>query len=196
MNRIGLSTVVVAALAGLANAQVMTITWGVSDTGDADGVLTPGESAILTMYAAMNPGAVGFAGSIYNIGGDADWGAGSIGSYTNLVDSLATGPGDMNAGNFITGIESFQLPPFFNPSFNASNPIAVYQIVWTPADYSAKIVSFGSFDHINFDVYTDNFGSSTGYTGEVFPGLMKIIPAPASAALLGLGGLVGARRRR
>lgn len=196
MNRLCLTTVALGALAGLASAQVMTITWDITDTGDADGVITPGESAVLTMFAEMDPMQVGFAGAIYGIGGDADWQAGAIGSYQNLVDSLNTGPGTLGAGNFITNIQNFQLPPFFNPNFDASNPIALYKIVWTPADYTPKNVGFGSIDHVNFDVYTDDFGTSTGYQGDVYSGLIKVIPAPASAALLGLGGLVGVRRRR
>lgn len=196
MNRYGIAAMALCGLAGLASAQgVMTITWAASDTGDGDGVVEPGESAVMTMYAQMNPGETGFAGSIYAIGGDADWAAGTLVSYDNLLDDL-TDDGTLGAGNTITGIESFQLPPLFNPFFDASNPIALYSLVWTPADYGSRTVTFGSTNHLNFDVYTDTSGTSVAYTGEVFPGLIKVIPAPASMALLGLGGLLGVRRRR
>jgi hypothetical protein len=196
MKYVKVAAAAVLGVAGLASAQgTMTITWDVSDTGNGDGVVEPGESAVATMYAAMDPGATGFAGSIYDIAGDALWQAGTLNSYDNFLDAL-TNDGTLGAGNSITGIESFQLPPLFNPNFDASNPIALYQVVWTPADYTAALVGFGSQNHLNFDVYTDDFGTSVPYTGDVFPGIIKVIPAPASLAVLGLGGLVAGRRRR
>jgi hypothetical protein len=198
MNGYGIAAIAVCGLAGMASAQgTMTMTWSGGDTGNNNGVVEPGESAVMTMWASMDPTpAVGFAGAIYDIGGDADWGAGTIVDYVNLVDTLATGPGTLGGGNAITGIESFQLPPFFNAEYDASNPIALYSIIWTPADYVAKFVSFGSTNHVNFDVYTDDFGTSESYDGEVFSGLIKVIPAPASIALFGFGGLAAIRRRR
>ncbi len=196
MKTVKFAAAAVCGIAGLACAQgTMIITWSASDTGNGDGVVEPGESAVMTMWAEMDPGATGFAGSIYDIAGDADWAAGTVVSYDNFLDAL-TNDGTLGANNVITGIESFQLPPLFNPNFDASNPIALYQIVWTPADYTGKFVTFSSQNHLNFDVYTDDFGTSVPYNGEVFSGLIKVVPAPASLALLGLGGLVAGRRRR
>jgi hypothetical protein len=182
------------AAAGFASAQVMTLTWEASDTGNGDGVVEPGESAVMTLWAEMVPGATGFAGSIYDLSGDAMWQAGTVVDYDNLLDSL-TDDGQLQGDNSITNIESFQLPPLFNPNFDASNPIALYRVIWTPASYEGAFVTI-STSHINFDVYTDDFGTNEGYRGEVFDGLIKVVPAPASAALLGLGGLVALRRRR
>ncbi|QKK07448.1 MAG: PEP-CTERM sorting domain-containing protein [Planctomycetota bacterium] len=193
MNRFAFASCLFAA-AGLASAQgVMTITWSASDTGNGDGIVEPGESAVMTMWAEMSPGQTGFAGSIYDLNGDALWQAGTVESYENLLGEL-TDDGTLNGDNSITNIESFQLPPAFNGNFVADNPIALYRVTWTPASYDGAFVSIDS-THINFDVYTDTFGTSESYTGEVFGGLIKVVPAPSSLALLGLGGLMARRRR-
>jgi hypothetical protein len=189
--------IIVAGIAASASAQVMTMSWSVSDTGNGDGIIEAGESALLTMSAHMDPApATGYAGSIFDILGTSNWDTGSVDSYVNLIDSLATGPGTLGGNNDITGIESFQLPPFFNAEYDASNPIDIYTITWTPSDYSARDVSVGSANHANFSVYTDDFGTSAEYDGAVGGARFSVVPAPASMALLGLGGLVATRRRR
>ncbi|MDQ7014256.1 MAG: PEP-CTERM sorting domain-containing protein [Planctomycetota bacterium] len=186
--------IVVAGMAAVASAQTMTISWMVSDTGNGDGIIEPGESALLSMWAHMDPEATGFAGSIYDILGTGNFDTGTVDVYDNLLDGL-TDDGTLVAGNDITGVESFQLPPAFNGDFIADNPIELYNITWTPNDYSGRTVSGGT-NHINFDVYTDSFGTSVPYTGDVSGFSFDVVPAPASVALLGLGGLVAVRRRR
>jgi hypothetical protein len=54
-----------------------------------------------------------------------------------------------------------------------------------------------SFRETNY-VSTTNEGQATGpyYVGITGPGTINIVPAPASLALLGLGGLIAGRRRR
>ncbi len=190
------SLIAVAGIAAAASAQnTMTYSWSVSDTGNADGVIQPGEAALLTLRATMAPTpAVGFAGSIYDIIGGTNWTTGSLSNLTNLVDSLATGPGTLN-GNNIMAIEAFQLPPFFNPNYNASNPIAIYSLKWTPADYTSRTVVVTDANHLNNDVYVDTFGGNASYTGVAGSASFNVVPAPASLALLGLGGLVARRRR-
>ncbi len=186
--------IVVAGMAAVASAQTMTISWMVSDTGNGDGIIEPGESAMLSMWAAMDPGATGFAGSIYDIIGTANFDTGTVDVFDNLLDAL-TDDGTLGGNNDITGVESFQLPPLFNGEFVADNPIELYNITWTPNDYSNRTVTGGT-SHINFDVYTDDFGTSQSYAGDVSGFSFDVVPAPASVALLGLGGLVAARRRR
>ena len=185
--------IIVAGMAAAASAQVMTISWTVADSADGDPSEING-SAVLSMWASMDPGATGFAGSIYDILGDAEWAAGTVDSYDNLLDAL-TDDGTLQGNNDITGVESFQLPPLFNPFFDASNPIQLYAITWTPASYAGQSVS-GTTSHLNFDVYTDTSGTSVGYQGDVTGFRFTVAPAPASMALLGLGGLVATRRRR
>ncbi len=190
------SLIAVAGIAAAASAQgTLTYSWNVSDTGNGDGVIEPGESALLTMIGTMDPGATGFAGSIYDIVGVSNWDTGTVDAYENHLDAL-TGPGNLQGNNDILTIESFQLPPLFNPDFDASNPITLYSITWTPSDYTARTVEVGDTNHLNNDVYTDTFGTSVPYTGVSGVASFNVVPAPASMALLGLGGLIAGRRRR
>ncbi|QKK08066.1 MAG: PEP-CTERM sorting domain-containing protein [Planctomycetota bacterium] len=186
--------IAVAGMAAVASAQTMTISWTVSDTGNGDGIIEPGESALLTMSADMNPGGDGFAGSIYDIIGTGNFDTGSVDSNVNHLNEL-TDDGQLQGNNDILLVESFQLPRAFNGNFDDSNPIDLYSITWTPSDYSARNVS-GITRHVNFSVYTDSFGTSVEYTGDVSGFSFDVVPAPASMALLGLGGLVAGRRRR
>jgi len=186
--------IAVAGMAAVASAQTMHISWTVSDTGNGDGIIEPGESALLTMSAHMDPAAAGFAGSIYDILGSSNWDTGSVDSYVNSLSEL-TDDGQLQGNNDILLVESFQLPAAFNGNFVSDNPIELYNITWTPNDYSARNVS-GMTSHVNFSVYTDSFGTSVEYTGDVRGFSFDVVPAPASMALLGLGGLVAGRRRR
>lgn len=142
----------------------------------------------------MEPGGTGFAGSIYEITGNSYWQAGTVVRYDNFFDDL-TDDGTLGAGNHITGIESFQLPPLFNPNFDASNPITLYEIEFALNSYEPQIVTFTTANHLNADVYTDDIGTSVAYT-PVITGGSFWIPAPATHSLIGLAVLVGSRRRR
>ena len=192
------SLIVVAGIAAAAGAQTMTYNWSVTDDGNGDGLIEPGESAMLTLSASMDPDQSGtdggFAGSIYEILGGTNWDTGVVAVHDNLLDAL-TDDGTL-VGNDVTGIESFQLPLFFNPFFDASNPIDIYKITWTPNDYTARSVDVSDANHQNNDVYTDNFGTSIPYTAVINGANFQVVPAPASMALLGLGGFVATRRRR
>ncbi len=190
--------ILVAGLAAAASADVMTMSWTVGDTGDNDGIITDGESALLTMWASLDPGQPdgGYAGSIFDILGVSNWDTGTVTSFVNLVDSLSNGPGTLGAGNNITGIDSFQLPADFNNDWNNDDPIKIYEITWTPDNYNVRTVDLTSANHANFSVYTTASGTSVEYTGDVQAGSFRVVPAPASLALLGLGGLVAGRRRR
>ena len=191
------SMTLVAGLAAAAAAQNGTITynWTVSDTGDGNGIILPGESALLSLWAWMDPGATGFAGSIYDIKGFLNWDTGTVESAMNLVDTLGTGPGDWQGNNDILGIEAFQLPPFFNPDFDASNPIELYRIIWTTNDYSNRNVVLGDTNHLNSDIYIDDLGGSVPYEGVPGTATILFVPAPPTLALLGLGLLPGSRPR-
>jgi len=77
-----------------------------------------------------------------------------------------------------------------------TNPIAFWQATYTA---SAEGVIDLSTDTSRFDVYIDRDSSTSesrmsGLTEG--SGTITVVPAPASLALLGLGGLAAARRRR
>jgi MYXO-CTERM domain-containing protein len=191
--RSGLVLAVVAGLASAATGQTLTLSWHVSDTGNGDGIVEPGESLLATLYAHMEPGQTGFAGAIFSIAGNDEWQHGTIESYDNKLDSL-TDDGQLQPDNSILNIEAFQLPPAFNQDFVADNPIEVYEIVWTPENGVYRYVEWGTRDHLNGDVYTDDFGTSVPYT--VVPGSASIsIPTPGVLVVLGVAGL-GVRRRQ
>lgn len=196
-----LSVILLSAAAPAALAQgTMSFSWSATDTGNGDGIVEPGERAVLTLWAFMDPDQSGnqggYAGSIFDIAGDPEeWQRGTVHRYENLVDSVNTGPGDLNADNSIRGIESFQLPVFFNPHFDPSNPIAIYRIEWTPAHYRWRQVQVWSGNHQNASVYVDTFGTSVEYDPVDWVFTMQVVPAPGGLALLGVG-LVASRRRR
>lgn len=183
-------------LSAAAMAQgTMTFFWAAGDSGNNDGIIEPGESLVATLYAELDPMQIGFAGSIFEIAGNTEWQAGTIQSYDNFLDDL-TDDGDLQGDNTITDIEAFQLPPFFNPQYIHSNPIALYQIVWTPEQYRYRSIEFFSQNHQNASVYTDNFGTSVEYDIVIFGGQVSLVPAPTSTVVLGLCGLPLLRRRR
>ncbi len=126
------------------------------------------------MIGTMEPGAVGFAGSIYDIRGGTNWTTGTVVSYDNRLDAL-TDDGELQTNGDILDIEGFQLPPAFNVEFDASNPIELYRVIWTPKSYADRTVTAGDANHLNNDVYTDNFGSSQAYTG--VPGSVEFLIA-------------------
>ncbi|MCW5777637.1 MAG: hypothetical protein KIS87_14470 [Phycisphaeraceae bacterium] len=93
--------------------------WTASDTGNGDGVISPGESALLSLYAEWGgPDAIGFAGSLFDVLGTELWATGGLaveawnGAVVSLGDPVPQGNND------ILAISAFQLPPFFNDGFD------------------------------------------------------------------------------
>jgi hypothetical protein len=111
------------------------------------------------------------------------------------------------AGDGMINIQPGQFP---NPDLpNSTNPInGMYRLLWTPSSYTERIVTFSLAraavaSATGASVYLDLDGSvgSSVYVAEsnISYGSVNIpigIPAPASLAMLGLGGLVAAGRRR
>lgn len=199
--------VTVAGLAASANAQnVMNLVWSSSHA-----TANVGDVVTLTLTADWAPARIGFAGSIFNIKatngaggtiGNAEGGGDTEGSFLGRNPTLRFVPGaggTADASGNITGpgqgIDTFQLPPFFNPSFNSKNPLVLYKFTYTVTDGTLRTITYTS-EHINADVYDNTTGTSIRYTQNIVPASFDIVPAPASLALLGMGGLVAARRRR
>lgn len=173
----------------------MTFSWTASDTGNGDGIVEPGESAVVTLWAFMDPEAVMFAAAYYDIAGDEAWqGRVSIDRFTCLIDDLGVGPGELQGDNRITGIENFQFPPFWG-GYHFGNPVALYEIVWTPTEYGHWAAGFWTENHLAAAVYTDTYGDHVEYAVAIEPGSVQVVPAPGAALLLAGAGLGVFRRR-
>ena len=186
-----------AAAAAACGQGTMQFYWDLNGEGTNEIAIAPDDTVNLRLYVLMDPTPViGFADAIYDIVGLHDWDSGEITLYENKFGAI-TDDGELQANNDILDIESFQLPPFFNPEFDRSNPVWLYEIEWTPDDYTARIVEVTDANHVVGAVYTDDFGSSVEY--EILPSdgaRIFIVPAPAGLVGLGLGLAAGMRRAR
>lgn len=192
-------TVAAIGLAAGASAQDGTLCWywDLIDTAGNVGFVDVNESARLTLWVGFDPPNHGFAqGGPYDIVGDAEWAAGSIAHFDNLL-FFVTGFGTVGAGNSITNVESFQLAEFFNPDYNADNPIPLYFIEWTPGRYAGQFVTITNGSPDGF-IYTNDLGSSVPYAGDPSCGsfTFQVVPAPGSVALVGIAAFATLRRRR
>ncbi|MDX9911335.1 MAG: hypothetical protein RBS39_05850 [Phycisphaerales bacterium] len=178
-----------------ANAQTMNFSWQVSDTGNGDGVIEPGENARLSLWASWNSADM-FAASLFNVTNVANFDTGSIVQAARPAGLASASPlnGTVMPGNSIMSIDAFQFPVFINPFADASNPIKIYEIEWQPADYSDRIVQIAS-QHTTAAVY-NMFGSSTAMVAAPQGGSFHVVPAPGSVALLAASGLCTLPRRR
>lgn len=127
------------------------------------------------------------------------------GTYTQWIDSPVTvrsGPLTIPAGSFPNNgpAAGFSLPINFQSSYNA-NGAGDGLIVWIQHS------GFGGADNVFFDVasftpgvadtiYSTTNLSSPEIFGDVPIARLNIVPAPGAMAVLGLGGLLAARRRR
>jgi len=175
----------------------------VSDTGNGDGIIEPGESALLTVSALMVdlPGGgtlYGYGGSVLDLpGGD---GTGDVSAWTihnNLADIV--GDTTIDNGEFLSNVSTLQLD---FTGVVTDNPIALITFRWDTTDYSARVVGYRTdltpsggvvgvlVKNDKGKVVSENW---PGFEGE---GLFLVVPTPASMAILGLGGLAATRRRR
>ncbi|MBK7405419.1 MAG: hypothetical protein IPJ41_12500 [Phycisphaerales bacterium] len=184
-------------LTGVASAQVASLHWEFDDP-NGNGTLLTGQQGTFTLMAGMDRQGTpftGFAGTIYDITAVGDcWAMGTVNSSTNFLSSL-TDDGTLQGNNDILGVESFQLPPLFNPDFDASNPIALYEIKFTADGLSPGVVVLSS-THLNFDVYTDTFGTSIHYAYNDSALTFRCVPTPATSTLAFVGLAALGRRRR
>lgn len=175
--------------------------WVVTDTGDGDGLVEPGESVLLTLLLAFDPpqpqegGGLGTT-EFYDLLGNAAWEQGTIDQWEGFLCHLID-CGDVQPNNDILGIRNSQSPLLFNNEFRPDNPIALYAIQWTPASYDGQIVALDNGGPDLF-VYTDGFGSGLDYEGTGGFVSFRVVPAPATLLLVTCaGGMnVTTRRRR
>jgi len=185
-------------VAGLAGAtQAQTLTW-MHDVPDGT-VVNPGESIKVTLSASMQGEGefVALSATIFDtlntLGGD----LGDITSWEvlNDLDEL-TGDLTTTDGDSLFGTNAGQLT-VFGP-FTSDNPIDVLSLTWTASEgggggevayetnTKAAVLWIGADKESAVSVDAEAFDTGFGW----------LVPTPASAALLGLGGLALARRRR
>jgi len=201
-----LALVAVAGIAGVASAQVATM--AVTANGAAAALVTPGQ--VVTIAANVTwPGGPQTGGNIQFAGIKGGIAVqGNAGAGNNFTSAFSSG-GLVNLGSFNggsrTGIDIAVTPAFFTggfivpPSGNSAGlnigtynldttgmAAGVYTIGWAADSAAPNIRLFPSTSSPAF------VEAQSVYVGAV----LTVVPAPASLALVGLGGLVAGRRRR
>jgi len=129
------------------------------------------------------------------------------GGYVGSFDASDAGLG--TSGNFNNGLQGEGTPPtsmgasvgtlnFFNAALlgtdDNSNPIEIFSFDVTTGAAGALSYSAGGVNTIFPDDGIFTLGEE--YIAQVSSDTVNIVPAPGAFALLGLGGLAAARRRR
>ena len=194
-----LALVAVAGLAGVASAQSATMT--VTANGGANASVLPGASVDIAASLTWG-GAVQFAGVAGSIVVDGNAGAGS-GFTSDFNAGALVNLGAFNGGSR-EGMDIAVTPAFFTggvivaPSGNTTLNIGSYSLDTTglaPGIYNVGFQATALAPNVRLFPSTSSPGfveAQTTYVGAS----IEIVPAPASLALVGLGGLVVGRRRR
>jgi hypothetical protein len=217
---------------GQASTDAATLSYSLAwqDTGNHNGMLEPGESAVLRLSVGMTPGVNTVIPGRGIIGGPTGTLRGIASGFIDLVGSGDTngsfsldpaagygvdpswdlvGPGGSGTPNG-TGLINIQFGQFptGSSSVNTTNPVVnVWSGAWTPESYAARTVSFGTATGTaagpgNASAVIIKWGALNGNIQQArcrsdFGGVsIPIVPAPATLALLGLGGLFAFARRR
>lgn len=165
----------------------------------ANPTLNPGESTMVTLSA-------GYGGTDYAVAGVGTNFISSVGS-TGWSDialiAPMNGPGTSGGAGSATGVDGIIAGQLnFPPAgiyADSSNPIAFWSATYTASATGDEGVVDLSTQTSRFDVYVDRMSSlSESRLADIREGAatITVVPAPASLALLGLGGLAAARRRR
>ncbi|MGD1915479.1 MAG: PEP-CTERM sorting domain-containing protein [Phycisphaerales bacterium] len=135
-----------------------------------------------------------FAAAEWNLLGDmtGDF-SGPASAFTDPGQDGGT-PMDGNVMDIVTG--QLQFPPG-SLFADTSDPVLIWSATWSTSDFTARTVDLAT-DTTRYSLYVDDTGLSSDVTTTVLEGAgaIEVIPAPASLALLGLGGLAATRRRR
>lgn len=212
-----LAVLAVAGLAAVAQAQDTTMTYsivwdkasinpGETNTGKVVVEIKPGIGSTILWTTAPGKGQAGilkaFASSIFDTLSVLNGNQGTLAWTVPAALGVAGIPGTSNGAGGITGTNAGQVAPPLNPTPVLDNPITVLNISWTGNAGFSGDVNYGiksSSGKMFLDISTGGNPIWVGHnaTSRVDgQGGFTVVPAPASMALLGLGGLVAARRRR
>ena len=135
-----------------------------------------------------------FAAAEWNLLGDTtgDF-SGPASAFSDAGQTDGT-PMDGNVTGIVTG--QLQFPPG-SLFADRSDPILIWSATWSTTDFTDRTVDLVTAT-ARYSLYVDDTGLSSDVTSTVIEavGEIHVIPAPASLALLGLGGLAATRRRR
>lgn len=135
-----------------------------------------------------------FAAANWNLRGDmsGDF-SGPASAFTDPGQDDGT-PMDGDVMDIITGQLQFPTGGLFA---DTSDPILIWSGTWSTTDFTARTVDLAT-ETLRYSLYLDDTGLSSDVTPTVLEasGEIIVIPAPASLAMVGLGGLVAMRRRR
>jgi MYXO-CTERM domain-containing protein len=212
-----LAVLAVAGLAAIANAQDTSISYsivwdkasinpGETNTGKVIATVTPGFGATIKWTTPPGKGQNGilkaFASSIFDTVNLLNGEQGTLAWTVPTALNLANIQGNLNGGG-IVGTNAGQVAPPINPNPNVDNPITILNLTWTGnagfsgnVSYNVKATSGKMFLDISTTPTPTWVGHNATKLESAAAGNFTVVPAPASMALLGLGGLVAARRRR
>ncbi|MCL4741263.1 MAG: hypothetical protein KJZ54_03580 [Phycisphaerales bacterium] len=195
--------IILAATTAAASAQVATWYWTVSDTGNGDGVIGPGESALLSLWVAFDPrqdqpgGGVAAAGP-YDTLGEGGWASGTVESRVNhLFFGSGNEAGFLDDENNLREVQHYQYPSSwgYGGPFEDQNPIVLVSLRWTPDFYSFRSITLDN-GAPSVVIYVDDAGNHVSYTGAGGIVTFNVVPAPGgAAALLAFGAFTGRRVR-
>jgi hypothetical protein len=88
-------------------------------------------------------------------------------------------------GDAITGVFVSQLHAPGEFFADMSNPLLIWQAAWTTSDFAPRSIQLGTAT-TEYSLYVDQFGTGQDFTDTVVEGagLIQVVPAPASAAVL------------
>ena len=195
-----MKTAAIIAVAGLASAAAAQSATVSLTHNDGDSTINVGETVTWTLSVAFTGGEV-VSGVNMAILGDNALGTSSAMTYTgtnggnNGGDSNGAGIGFVNLTNSLF-IEAFQMI-----AADRSNPLVIGTFDFTGgaegvlAYNVAKGQSSSAFVSVAQSAFAETLFANPGDV-QISVQSLTIVPTPASAALLGLGGLVATRRRR
>lgn len=179
-------------LAAMASATVQPNTYDIR----VSNVVSPSQpSATVEVWADWDSDLFyAFAAAEWNLRGDA---TGAFSGPASAFTDPGQDDGTISGGDVIdivTGQLQFPAGSIFA---DTSDPILIWTGTWSTTDFTTRTVDL-STETARYSLYLDDTGLSSDVTATVLEGAgqIEVIPAPASLALLGLGGLAAVRRRR